>query len=56
MQKARFLTLVDEYNPNVIWGNESHLDRSFYASEIFPDTYNVFRKDMDMGDGGVFYA
>ena len=50
MKKA----LVDEYNPDVICGCESHLDQSFYTSEIFPDTYNVFRKDHTMGGGRVF--
>ena len=48
-ESYRFFTLVDEYNPDVTCGSESHLDRSFYASEIFPDTYNVFRKNMYHG-------
>ena len=54
LQKAAFLALIDEHNPDVICGCESHLDQSFYASEIFPDIYNVFRKDCTMGGGGVF--
>ena len=49
-----FLALVDENNPNVIGGSESHLDQSFFTPEIFPDYYNVFRKDHTMGGGGVF--
>ena len=44
MQKARFLSLVDEYNSDVARGCKSHLDPSFYTSEIFLDTYSVFRK------------
>ena len=54
MQKAEFLALVDEHNPDVICGYESHLDWSFYTSEIFPDIYNMFRKDRTMGGGGIF--
>ena len=54
LQKGEFLALVDEHNPDVICGCKSHLDQSFYTSEIFPDTYNVFRKDFTMGGEGVF--
>ena len=53
-KKAMFLALVDEHNPDVIGGSESHLDQSFFTPEIFPDYYNVFRKDRTMGGGGVF--
>ena len=53
-KKASFLALVSEHNPDVICGTESHLDQSFYASEIFPDEYDVFRKDRALGGGGVF--
>ena len=38
----------------MICGSESHLNQSSYTSEIFPDTYNVFRKDRTMGGGEVF--
>ena len=55
-KKASFLALVNEHNSDVICGSESHLDQSFYTSEIFPDTYNVFRKDQTLGGGGVFCA
>ena len=53
-KKASFLALVNEHNSNVICGSESHLDQSFYTSEIFPDTYNVFRKDRTLGGARVF--
>ena len=33
-KKAMFLALVDEHNPDVIEGSESHLDQSFFTSEI----------------------
>jgi len=53
-KKASFLALVSEHDPDVICGTESHLDQSFYTSEIFPDAYDVFRKDRTLGGGGVF--
>ena len=48
------MALINEHNPDVVCGTESHLDHSFYTPEIFPDEYNVFRKDRTMGGGGVF--
>ena len=53
-KKASFLALVSEHSPDVICGTEFHLDQSFYTSEIFPDVYDVFRKDRTLGGGGVF--
>ena len=38
---------------DIICGNEAHIDGNFYASEIFPDSYDVFRKDRHI-HGGVF--
>jgi len=45
---------VDENNPNILCGCESHLDSQYYTAEIFPSTYTVFRKDRVEGGGGVF--
>ena len=39
---------------DILLGSESHLDNSILRSEIFPDSYNVFRKDRDRHGGGVF--
>ena len=51
---AQFLALIDEHNQDVICGCESHLSSHYYTAEIFPETYNVFRKDHTEGGGGVF--
>ena len=45
--------LVQE-NPDIICGNEAHIDENFYTGEIFPDSYDVFRKDRNIHGGGVF--
>jgi len=39
---------------NILLGTESHLDTSVFNSEIFPDFYNVYRKDRNRHGGGVF--
>jgi len=49
-KRASFLAIID---PDIVCGCESHLNNSFHLSEIFPDSYNVFRKDRVEG-GGVF--
>ena len=50
------LALIDKSNPDIICGCESHLNQSYYSSEIFPDLYIVIRKDRVEGAGGVFIA
>ena len=54
LKKANFLALIDEYNPDIICGCESHLNVSYPSAEIFPNHYNVYRKDRVEGAGGVF--
>ena len=53
-KRAHFQALIDEHNPHIICGCESHLDSSYYNAEIFPPTYTVLRKDRVEGAGGVF--
>jgi len=53
-KRANFIALVDENDPDVICGCESHLDSQYYTFEIFPSNYTVFRKDRIEGGGGVF--
>ena len=35
-------------------GTESHLDNSYFNSELFPCNYNVYRKDRNKHGGGIF--
>ena len=53
-KRANLLALIEEHNPDIICGCESHLDRSYYSAEIFPNNYTVLRKDRIEGAGGVF--
>ena len=53
-KRARFLALIEKCNPDIVCGCESHLDQSYHTPEVFPDHYNVFRKDRTVGGGGVF--
>lgn len=53
-RRARLCSLLQEHEPNVIVGSESHLDDSYLSSEIFPAGFNIYRKDRTAGSGGVF--
>ena len=55
-KKLQFQELIATHNPDVICGQESHIDNTFTNGEIFPDRYNVSRKDRDVNGGGVFVA
>ena len=46
--------MIDEHNPDIICGWESHIDSSYFNAEIFPTTFTVLRKDRVKGAGGVF--
>ncbi|KAJ8042793.1 RNA-directed DNA polymerase from mobile element jockey [Holothuria leucospilota] len=49
---------IDENNPDVIIGTETHLNSSVTSNELFPSNYTVFRKDRNYGQskGGVLIA
>lgn len=53
---ADLASIINEHQPDIILGNESWLNPDIASSEIFPDDYNVFRKDRPDGYGGVFQA
>ena len=53
-RRARFCGLLKEHEPDIIVGCESHLDSSYLSSEIFPASFNIYRKDRSAGGGGVF--
>lgn len=51
------LALLEDENPDVIVGTESWLTSAHNAGEIFPQQYQVFRKDrLSDAYGGVFVA
>ena len=47
-------SVITQENPDIICGNESHLDGDYFTSEVFPDTHEIFRKDRNRYGGGVF--
>ena len=55
---AQFATFIDVTQPNIIMGTESCLSSDIKNSEIFPDEYNVIRRDRSTGHkkggGGIF--
>ena len=53
---ADLAAIMSEYQPDIVIGNESWLNQNIASSEIFPENYNVFRKDRIDGYGGVFQA
>ena len=53
---ADLASIINEPQPDIILGNESWLNPDIASSGIFPDDYNVFRKDRPDGYGGVFQA
>ena len=49
---------IENYNPDIIIGTETHLDSSVNSSKLFPPNYSVIRKDRDFDNskGGVLIA
>ena len=47
-----FHALIDEHRPDIVCVTETHLDSTIPTYEIFPDYFNVYRKDRNL-DGDV---
>ena len=49
---------IETYNPDIIFGTETHLNSSINSSELFPPNYSVIRKDGDFDNSkeGVLIA
>ena len=47
-------TFLSYNDLDILLGKESHLDTSIFNSKIFPDFYNIYRKDRNRQGGGVF--
>ena len=49
--------LIEEHNPDIVQGVETWLSGDINSAEIFPDSYDVFRKDRQVGvHGGILVA
>ena len=55
-KRLRLEALIKEHDIDIVMGCESHLDTSYFTSEVFPTNYVVYRKDRSIGGGGVFIA
>lgn len=55
-KKASFTSMIDLHQPDVILGCETKIDPSVSTYSIFPDTYEIYRKDRSLSGGGVFIA
>ncbi len=55
-KRARFATMVDSVNPDIILGTETKLDSDFNTAELSLPNYRVFRKDRNKKGGGVLIA
>lgn len=49
--------LIDEYDPDIVQGVETWLSEDISSAEVFSDSYDVFRKDRQVGiHGGILVA
>ena len=54
--QADFRAAVNNIDPDIIMGCESKIDSSIASYSVFPQNYNIIRKDRDKNGGGVFLA
>ncbi len=43
---------MEQEDPDIMCGCESHVDESYHTSELFPSNYNIYRKDRNVRHGG----
>ena len=54
--QADFRAAVNNIDPDIIMGCESKIDSSIASYSVFPQNYNINRKDRDKNGGDVFLA
>ena len=54
-KKLELLAFLDYHKPDIVFIQETKIDGSISASELFHDScpYNAYRKDRNLHDGGV---
>ena len=45
---------LSEHDIDIVLGCKSHIDESYFSSELLPPSYTIIRKDRSLGGGGVF--
>ena len=53
-KRNNLAVLLSEHNIDIVLGCESHIDESYFSSELLPPLYTILRKDRSLGGGGVF--
>ena len=53
-EQAELEAFLSTNNIDILLGSESHLENTILNSEIFPNSYNIYRKDRNRHGGGVF--
>ena len=53
-KRNNLAVLLSEHNIDIVLGCESHIDQSYFSSELLPPEYTILRKDSSLGGGGVF--
>lgn len=49
--------VINEHQPDIVFGNESWLTPDINSSEVFPENYKIYTKDRSNNwGGGVFQA
>ena len=55
-KQAEFKLFCKTEDPDIVFGTESHLDPTYLDNEVFPDAYNVIRRDRNRNGCGVSLA
>ena len=53
-KRTSLAAVLSTYDIDVVLGCKSHLDQSYFSSELLPVGYTIFRKDRIKGGRGVF--
>ena len=55
-KQGELLNLIESSNPDVIFGTETWIDPSIKDSQFLPPGFTTYRKDRNLGGGGVIIA
>ncbi|EDO37546.1 predicted protein [Nematostella vectensis] len=55
-KRLEFQSLIDNYKPDIVNVNETHINDTVFSAEILEKGYTIFRKDRNEFGGGVLSA
>ena len=55
-KQGELLNLIESTDPDVIFGTETWIDHSIKDSQFLPSGFTTYRKDRNLGGGGVIIA